>query len=147
MPLLIIVKVRFTSLKAPRIDVTLTAPPSQTFHALKTRLAEQANLNPLALRLLVKNKAVNDSKSVQEVFGQTEAAQVTVMVMKNVASTGSTSASTSSSSQVEGGKTTDSDAFWEGIRQVVMDRYKGAQDKEQVFATFQKAYGEAFGSA
>jgi len=145
-PLLILVKIRFTSLKAPRIDVTLTAGPSQTFHALKTRLAEQANLNPLALRLLIKNKAVNDSKSVQEVFGQTEAAQVTVMVMKNVASTSSTSA-TSSSSQVEGGKTTDNDAFWEGIRQVVMDRYKGAEDKQQVFATFQKAYGEAFGSA
>jgi hypothetical protein len=137
------VKIKFTSLKPPKIDTVLTASPSQTFHALKTRLAEELNVNPLSLRLLFKNKAVSDSKSVHEVFGQAEEAQITVMVMKNVAST-----TTSNVGSQDGDKMViDNEGFWEGVRQVVMDKYRGLRDKEEVFAALKKGYEDKFGSA
>jgi hypothetical protein len=138
-----IVKITFVSLKPPKINTTLTAPPSQTFHALKTRLAEETKQNPLALRFLLKNKAISDSKSVHEVFGETEEAQVMVMVMKNVGSS-----SPSSASQESGEKMViDSDGFWEGIRSVVMEKYQGKRDKEEVFAALKNGFEEKFGSA
>jgi hypothetical protein len=140
--LLMLVKIKFTSLKAPKIDVTLTAPPSQTFHALKTRLAEETKLNPLALRFLFKNKAISDSKSVQEVFGQVEEAQITVMVMKGVSSSQS---STSNASQEGEKMVTDDDEFWTGIREVVMGKYKGPHGKEEVFGALKKGFDESFG--
>jgi len=140
------VKIMFTSLKPPKINVTLRAPPSQTFHSLKTRLAEETKLNTLALRFLLKNKAIGDSKSVQEVFGQAEEGQITVMVMKNISTT-TTSMSASSSSQESGKMVIENDGFWEGIRQVVMDKYNGAEDREAVFAALKKGYEEKFGSA
>ena len=134
-------QIKFTSLKPPKIDTTLTAPPSQTFHALKTRLAEETNLNPLALRFLVKNKAISDSKSVHEVFGLVDTAQVTVMVMKSVGST-----STTSSASQEGEKmVVDNDEFWESIQVVVMDKFKGQQDKEEVFKALKGGFREKFG--
>ena len=135
-------KIKFTSLKPPKINTTLTAPPSQTFHALKTRLAEETKLNPLAIRFLLKNKAISDSKSILEVFGQTEEAQVTVMVMKNVGATTTTTAT------VEGGKMdVENDEFWESVRNVIEEKFKGAQDKDEVFAALKKGYQEKFGSA
>jgi hypothetical protein len=138
------VQIKFTSLKPPKIDTTLTAPPSQTFHALKTRLAEETNLNPLALRFLVKNKAISDSKSVHEVFGQVDTAQVTVMVMKSVGSTPTTS--TTSSASQEGEKmVVDNDEFWESIQAVVMDKFKGQQGKEEVFKALKGGFREKFG--
>jgi hypothetical protein len=138
-----IVKITFVSLKPPKINTTLTAPPSQTFHALKTRLAEETKHNPLALRFLLKNKAISDSKSVHEVFGETEEAQVTVMVMKNVGSS-----SPSSASQESGEKMViDSDGFWEGIRSVVIEKYQGERDKEEVFAALKNGFEAKFGSA
>ena len=138
-------QIKFTSLKPPKIDTTLTAPPSQTFHALKTRLAEETNLNPLALRFLLKNKAISDSKSVHEVFGQVDTAQVTVMVMKGVGSS-TTTTNTSSSASQEGEKmAVDNDQFWEGIRAVVVDKFKGSQDKEEVFKALQGGFREKFG--
>ena len=137
-------QIKFTSLKPPKIDTTLIAPLSQTFHALKTRLAEETNLNPLALRFLVKNKAIGDSKSVHEVFGQVDTAQVTVMVMKSVGSTPTTS--TTSSAGQEGEKmVVDNDEFWESIQEVVMDKFKGQQDKEEVFKALKGGFREKFG--
>ena len=137
-------QIKFTSLKPPKIDTTLIAPLSQTFHALKTRLAEETNLNPLALRFLVKNKAIGDSKSVHEVFGQVDTAQVTVMVMKSVGSTPTTS--TTSSAGQEGEKmVVDNDEFWESIQAVVMDKFKGQQDKEEVFKALKGGFREKFG--
>jgi hypothetical protein len=139
------VQIKFTSLKPPKIDTTLTAPSSQTFHALKTRLAEETNLNPLALRFLVKNKAIGDSKSVHEVFGQVDTAQVTVMVMKSVGSTPTTS--TTSSAGQEGEKmVVDNDEFWESIQEVVMDKFKGQQDKEEVLKALKGGFREKFGA-
>jgi hypothetical protein len=138
------VQIKFTSLKPPKIDTTLIAPLSQTFHALKTRLAEETNLNPLALRFLFKNKAIGDSKSVHEVFGQVDTAQVTVMVMKSVGSTPTTS--TTSSASQEGEKmVVDNDEFWESIQAVVMDKFKGQQDKEEVFKALKGGFREKFG--
>jgi hypothetical protein len=138
-----LVKITFTSLKPPKINTTLTAPPSQTFHALKTRLAEETNLNPLSLRFLLKNKAISDSKSVHEVFGETEEATVTVMVMKNVGPS-----MTSGAGQESGEKmVVDNDGFWDGIRSVVMEKYQGERDKEEVFAALKKGFAEKFGSA
>ena len=137
-------QIKFISLKPLKIDTTLTAPPSQTFHALKIRLAEEANLNPLALRFLLKNKAISDSKSVHEVFGQVDMAQVTVMVMKSVGSSTTTS-TTSSASQQEEKMVVDNDDFWESIRGVVMDTFKGSQDKEEVFKALKGGFREKFG--
>jgi hypothetical protein len=136
------VKIKFTSLKPPKIDTTLTAPPSQTFHALKARLAEETKLNPLALRFLLKNKAINDSKSVLEVFGETEEAQITVMVMKNV------SAPTTTTAVTDGEKMEiENDEFWETVRKVIEEKFKGPQDKDEVFAALKRGYQEKFGSA
>jgi len=139
------VQIKFTSLKPPKIDATLSAPPSQTFHALKTRLAEETNLNPLAIRFLFKNRAINDSRSVQEVFGSVEAAQVTVMVMKNVSSDTTTSSVTSSASQEGEKMIVENEEFWESIRAVVMDKFKGTQDKEEVFQALKGGFGNKFG--
>ena len=139
-------QIKFTSLKPPKIDTTLTAPPSQTFHALKTRLAEETNLNPVALRFLLKNKAISDSKSVQEVFGQVETAQVTVMVMKSVGSSTSTTTTTTSSASQDGeNMAVDNDQFWGDIRAVIMDKFKGSQDKEEVFNALQSGFRDKFG--
>ena len=136
--------IKFTSLKAPKINTTLTAPPSQTFHALKTRLAEETKLNPLAIRFLLKNKAISDSKSVLEVFGQTEEAQVTVMVMKNIGAT----TTTPTTATVDGEKMdVESDEFWESIQKVVEEKFKGSQDKDEVFAALKRGYQEKFGTA
>lgn len=134
-------KIKFTSLKPPKINTTLTAPPSQTFHALKTRLAEETKLNPVALRFLFKNKAISDSKSVVEVFGQTEEAQVTVMVMKNVGGTTTTNTATVDPEKMG----VENDEFWESIEKVVEEKFKGAQDKAEVFAALKRGYQEKFG--
>ena len=137
------VKIKFTSLKAPKIDTTLAAPPSQTFHALKTRLAEETKLNPLAIRFLFKNKAISDSKSVLEVFGQTDEAQVTVMVMKNIGATSTTTTATVDGEKME----VENYEFWESVRKVIEEKFKGAQDKDEVFAALKRGYQEKFGSA
>lgn len=144
------VTITFTSLKPPKICTTLIAPYSQTFHALKARLAEETNLNPQQLRFLLKNKAIGDSKSVQEVFGETtDEASVTVMVMKTPAATttpGSAGSAGSANSAGEGEKmVVDLDAFWEGVREAVMGKYQGGHDKEEVFAALKKGYQDAFG--
>jgi hypothetical protein len=137
------VKIKFTSLKPPKIDTTLIVPPSQTFHALKTRLAEELTLNPLAIRFLVKNKAITDSKSIVEVFGQAEEAQITVMMMKNVES-----APAPTNSSQDGEKmVVENEEFWEGIREVVMDKFTGVQDKDKVFAALKRGYQDKFGLA
>lgn len=136
--------IKFTSLKPPKINTILTAPPSQTFHALKTRLAEETKLNPLAIRFLLKNKAISDSKSVLEVFGQTEEAQVTVMVMKNVGATTTTPTAVT----IDGEKMdVESDEFWESIQKVVEEKFKGSHDKDEVFAALKRGYQEKFGTA
>ena len=142
-------KITFTSLKPPKINTTLLAPCSQTFHALKARLAEETNLIPQQLRFLLKNKAIGDSKSVQEVFGETtEEATVTVMVMKSPAGT-TTSGSTGSAGSAaaaEGEKmAVDLDSFWEGVRETVMGKYQGEYDKEEVLTALKKGYQDKFG--
>lgn len=138
------VTITFTSLKSAGVNVTLTAPPSQTFHALKTRVSESTGINPLALRFLIKNKAINDSKSVQEVFGETQEGQVTVMVMKNVSATTN---SKSSTSQDAGDKmVVENEEFWEGIRDVVLQKYSGTGDKKEVLAALKKGYQDKFGT-
>jgi hypothetical protein len=136
------VNIKFTSLKPPKINATLTAPLSQTFHALKIRLAEETKLNPLAIRFLLKNKAISDSKSALEVFGQTEEAQVTVMVMKNVGATTATTA-TADGEKME----IENDGFWDSVRKVIEENFKGSQDKDEVFAALKRGYQEKFGSA
>jgi hypothetical protein len=142
--MLTLVKITFTSLKPPKINTTLTALPSQTFHAIKTRLAEETNLNISSLRLLLKNKAISDSKTVQEVFGETTEAQVTVMVMKsNTTTTTTTTTSSDGSDKMD----VDNDVFWEGIRAVVNEKYAGQSDKEEVFAALKKGFHDKFGSA
>ena len=136
--------ITFTSLKSTGVNITLTAPPSQTFHALKARVSEETGISPLALRLLIKNKAINDSKSVQEVFGETQEGQVTVMVMKNVSSTASSKAS---AAQDEGEKmVVENEGFWEAIREVVLQKYSGTGDKEEVLVALKKGYEQKFGS-
>jgi hypothetical protein len=137
------VKITFVSLKPPKINTTLIAPASQTFHALKTRLAEETKHNPLAFRFLLKNKAIGDSKSVHEVFGQAEEAQVTVMVMKNVGSSSPSNASQESAEKM----VIENDGFWEGIRSVVMEKYQGERDKEEVFSALKSGFVEKFGTA
>ena len=138
-------KIRFTSLKPPKIDTTFTVAPSQTFHAVKVHLADETKLNPLALRFLFKNKAINDSKSVQEVFGQAEEVQVTVMVMKNASSPQSTQ---SKSSQIEPEKIdVGNEEFWNGIRAVVLEKFNGTHDKEEVFAALKYGFQEHFGTS
>ena|SRR5271170_5004987 len=152
--LILVVTIKFTSLKPPKIDATLCAPPSQTFLVLKTRLAEETKLNPLAIRFLLKNKAISDSKSIQEVFGQVEEAQITVMVMKNVAastpSTGGSAASAAASGSAEGESekmVVEMDEFWEGIREVIKEKFKGSQDEDEVFDSFKRGYLDKFGHA
>ena len=104
----------------------------------------------MALRFLLKNKAIGDSKSVQEVFGQDEEAQITVMVMKNVTSsstTTTTTPTTTSSSRGGGGENMeiiDNDAFWEEIKNVVMEKYVGKANKEDVYASLRKGYEDKF---
>jgi len=121
------------------------APLSQTFHALKTRLAEETNLNPQQLRFLLKNKAIGDSKSVQEVFGETEEASITVMVMKTPAASVA-SGTAGNAAAAEGDKMdVDHDAFWEGVKEAVMAKYQGGHDKEKVFAALKKGYQDTFG--
>jgi hypothetical protein len=140
-----LVKITFTSIKPPKINTSLVAPRSQTFHALKSRLAEETNLNPASIRFLLKNKAVGDSKSVQEVFGQDEEAQITVMVMKSTG-TPSTNSAASASNQEEDKMETDKDPFWEEIKKVVMAKYTGQSSKEEVFAALRKGYEDNFKS-
>ena len=123
----------------------LTAPLSLTFHALKSRLAENEKLNPLVIRLLYKNKAISDSKSLHEVFGDGVAeTQLTVMVMKNIPS------STSSVSTSGGGAARpDSESgeeFWGEIRRVVRDKYGGSNNKEDVFEALRKGFTDKFGA-
>lgn len=138
---LIQVKITFTSLKPPKINTTLVAPRSHTFHQLKSRLAEETNLNPASIRFLLKNKAIGDSKSIQEVFGQDEEAQITVMVMKSPST--STSAS-SASNQNTDKMQIDNDGFWEEIKKVVMEKYPGQANKEDVYAALRKGYEDKF---
>ena len=109
--------IKFTSLKPPKIDTILNALPFQTFHTLKTRLVEKLNLNPLSLRFLFKNKAVSDSKSVHEVFGEATEGQITVIVMKNVAT--AVNIANLGRQADEDKITIENDEFWEGIRNVV----------------------------
>jgi len=125
--------------------VKLTAPLSLTFHALKSRLAENEKLNPLAIRLLYKNKAISDSKSLHEVFGDGVAeAQLTVMMMKNIPSSTS-SASTSRAGAA--GPDSEGEEFWGEIRRVVWDKYSGSNNKEEVFEALRKGFTEKFGAA
>jgi len=143
-----LVKITFTSIKPPKINTTLVAPRSQTFHALKSRLAEEIGLNAASLRFLLKNKAIGDSKSVQEIFGQEEEAQVTVMVMKSVGSTSTSAASATSAVSQEGVKMQiDDDTFWEEIKKVVMEKYPGEASKEEVYAALRKGYEDKFKAA
>ena len=125
--------------------MTLIAPLSLTFHALKSRLAEKQQLNPLAVRLLYKNKAVGDSKSLHEVFGDSVAeAQLTVMVMKNIPS--SSLPSTSGPGAARSGSE-EGEEFWGEIRRVVWDKYGGSKDKEEVFEALRKGFTDKFGGA
>ena len=133
------------------MDTILIAPLSQTFHALKLRLAEQAKLNPTALRFLVKNKAISDSKSVQEVFSPNEEAHITVMVMKSsgVNSPVTPVTGTSAPSQSDEGDrmVIDDEEFWNGVREIVEVRYRGTRDKEDVYNALRKGYDDKFGSS
>jgi Ubiquitin family len=128
--------------------MTLNAPPSQTFHALKSRLAEQQQLNPLAIRLLYKNKAISDSKSLHEVLGNATEAQITVMIMKTPVSVSQTPSATSAGSSVWETATTGStdEEFWGEIRRVVRDRYAGPRDKDEVFEALKKGFMDKFGA-
>ena len=82
---------------------------------------------------------------MQEVFGPVETAQVTVMVMKSVSSSTTTTSTTSSASQEGEKMVVENDEFWESIRAVVMDKFKGTQDKEEVFKALKGGFGEKFG--
>ena len=95
----------------------------------------------------MKNKAIGDSKSVLEVFGQVEEAQVTVMIMKNVGSTTTTTTTTSSGSQDGEKMEIENDEFWEGVRNVIEEKFKGGQDKEEVFAALKRGFQDKFGPA
>lgn len=65
------------------------------------------------------------------------------MVMKNVAS----ATTTTTTATVDGEKMdVESNEFWEGIREVVEDKFKGSQDKNEVFAALKRGYQEKFGS-
>ena len=139
------VNIKFTSLKPPKIDINLMASPLQTFMALKTQVAEKLDLNPSLLRFLLKNKAISDSKSVHEVFGDATEAQIIVMVMKS-ANPSVASMATSSSQQGEEKMAVNNDDFWESIRLTITQKYKGTEDKEDVFAAFVKGYADKFGS-
>lgn len=81
-------------------------------------------------------------------FGQDEEAQITVMVMKNMTSpstTTTTTTTTTSSSRGEGeNMEIDNDAFWEGIKKVVMEKYVGQVNKEDVYASLRKGYEDKF---
>jgi hypothetical protein len=141
------VAITFTSLKSAGVNVTLTAPPSQTFHALKARLSETTGFNVSALRFLIKNKAINDSKSVQEVFGEALEGHVTVMVMKTPSATNAVTGPKTGAVSDEGEKMViENEGFWEGIREVVLQKYSGSGDKEEVLAALKKGYQEKFGS-
>ena len=64
------------------------------------------------------------------------------MVMKNVG------AATTTSAMVEGGKMdVENDEFWESVRNVIEEKFKGSQDKDEVFAALKRGYQEKFGSA
>jgi hypothetical protein len=138
------VRIRFSSLKAPKIDSTIAALPSQTFLALKTRLAEDLGLNASSLRFLFKNKAVSDSKSVRELFGDQKEGQITVMVMKGA--TPSKASTSTSENQPEANMAIDNDDFWDSIRVVITDKYKGGQGKDEVFTALKKGYEDKFGN-
>jgi hypothetical protein len=125
------------------MDVTLTAPPSQTFHALKSRLAEQQHLNPASIRLLHKNKAISDSKSLHEVLGDATDAQITVMIIKTRVSQTPSAGSSAWETATTG--STD-EAFWGEIRRVVNERYAGPGDKEEVFEAMRKGIMDKFGA-
>jgi hypothetical protein len=128
------------------LDVTLTAPPSQTFHALKSRLAEQQHLNPLAIRLLHKNKAISDSKSLHEVLGDAIEAQITVMIMKTPVSSQTPSATSAGSSVWETATTGSTDEeFWGEIKRVVREKYAGPGDKDEVFEALKRGFMDKFG--
>jgi hypothetical protein len=141
------VAITFTSLKSAGVNITLTAPPSQTFHALKARVSETTGIDVSALRLLIKNKAINDSKSVQEVFGEAVEGHVTVMVMKSPSGTNAAKGSKTGAASIEGEKMViENEGFWEGIREVVLQKYSGTGDKEEVLAALKKGYQDKFGS-
>jgi hypothetical protein len=127
------VTIHFTSVKPPKINFSMTVSASQTFHAVKTKFAEEQTLNPLSIRFLSKNKAVGDSKSVKEVFGDAAEGQITVMVMKVAAS-----------ATREAEMSVDYDAFWEEIRRVVMEKYPGPKERGQVFEALKRGYAERF---
>ena len=38
----------------------------------------------------------------------------------------------------------DNDAFWEGIKKVVMEKYVGQVNKEDVYASLRKGYEDKF---
>ena len=42
--------------------------------------------------------------------------------------------------------TIDLDRFWEGVREVVMERYPGEYPKEEVVAALKRGYQDAFGA-
>lgn len=66
------------------------------------------------------------------------------MVMKNVSSTTST---TSNASQ-EGDKIeVENEEFWESIRKVIGEKFKGGQDKDEVFAALKNGFQDKFGTA
>ena len=77
-------------------------------------------------------------------FGQVDTAQVTVMVMKSVGST-PTTGTTSSASQEREKMVVDNDEFWGSIQAVVVDKFKGQQDKEEVFKALKDGFREKFG--
>jgi hypothetical protein len=95
-------------------------------------VAQDIKQNPLALRFLFKNKAVSDSKSVKEVVGDVQEAQITVMTMKIAPSV----------KQEE--MVVDHDEFWAEILRVVMEKYQGTQDKDDVFAALKKGYEDKY---
>jgi hypothetical protein len=86
---------------------------------------------------------------VQEIFGPVDEGSVIVMVMKSpTGSTTSTSAGSAGGASVASDQgermTIDLDAFWEGVREVVMERYPGGVPKEEVLAALKKGYQDAF---
>jgi hypothetical protein len=65
------------------------------------------------------------------------------MVMKNVG--GKTN--TVSSSQETGGELkmeVDNDEFWESVKKVIGEKFKGGQDKDEVFAALKKGFHDKF---
>lgn len=135
------------SLRNPPIDITLSPPGYTSILDLKEQVSTKESIPVDKIRILFHKKPVGDSKSLQDVAGDEEQLDFSVMVIGGVASIiRAVEAEEVVPATVQGPSGAEllaGTAFWEDLNGYLIQRLKSEEEGKKVFAIFKAAWEQS----